>query len=89
MDSAVLIINSELRLPPAELQYRFARSGGPGGQHVNNGKTSDGSVQESDAKNALIVGSTLVVASKSKRSTKNFRWSAFVLQNPGYVGGEG
>ena len=34
MDSTLLIINSELRLPQSELQYRFARSGGPGGQHV-------------------------------------------------------
>jgi protein subunit release factor B len=34
MDSTFLLINSELVVPLAELQYRFARSGGPGGQHV-------------------------------------------------------
>lgn len=34
MDSTLLIINSELHLPQSEVQYRFARSGGPGGQHV-------------------------------------------------------
>ena len=39
MDSAFLIINSELHLPHSELQYRFARSGGPGGQHVNKTET--------------------------------------------------
>ena len=39
MDSTFLIINSELHLPLAELQYRFARSGGPGGQHVNKTET--------------------------------------------------
>ena len=39
MDSTFLIINAELQLPLAELQYRFARSGGPGGQHVNKTET--------------------------------------------------
>ncbi len=33
MDS--VIINSQLIIPGVELQYRTARSGGPGGQHVN------------------------------------------------------
>ena len=39
MDSTLLIINSELHLSLSELQYRFARSGGPGGQHVNKTET--------------------------------------------------
>jgi len=39
MDSALLIINSQLRLPQSEVQYRFARSSGPGGQHVNKTET--------------------------------------------------
>lgn len=30
-----LSINSHLRVPLAELRYQFARSSGPGGQHVN------------------------------------------------------
>jgi len=34
-----LIINSELRLPQSEVQYRTTRSGGPGGQHVNKTET--------------------------------------------------
>jgi ribosome-associated protein len=34
-----IIINSELRLPPSEVQYRTARSRGPGGQHVNKTET--------------------------------------------------
>jgi ribosome-associated protein len=39
MGSVLLIIDSELRLPRSEVQYRFARSGGPGGQHVNKTET--------------------------------------------------
>jgi ribosome-associated protein len=35
----VIIINSQLRLPPSEVQYRTARSRGPGGQHVNKTET--------------------------------------------------
>jgi ribosome-associated protein len=35
----VIIINSELRLPQSEVQYRTARSRGPGGQHVNKTET--------------------------------------------------
>jgi ribosome-associated protein len=30
-----VIINSRLSIPLTELRYRFTRSGGPGGQHVN------------------------------------------------------
>ncbi len=39
MDTLLIDINSELRLPRAELQYRFVRSSGPGGQHVNTSST--------------------------------------------------
>ena len=39
MDTAVLIINSGLRLPQAEVRYRTTRSSGPGGQHVNKTET--------------------------------------------------
>ena len=42
MASAVdntIIINSELRLPQAEVRYRTTRSSGPGGQHVNKTET--------------------------------------------------
>ncbi len=34
-----VIINSHLILPGAEVQYRTARSSGPGGQHVNKSET--------------------------------------------------
>jgi ribosome-associated protein len=34
-----IVINAELRLPRAEVQYRTARSRGPGGQHVNKTET--------------------------------------------------
>lgn len=30
-----IVINSKLTIPETELQYRTARSSGPGGQHVN------------------------------------------------------
>lgn len=39
MPANSLEITPELVLPVAELQYRFARSGGPGGQHVNKSET--------------------------------------------------
>jgi ribosome-associated protein len=39
MDTAVVVINSELRLPQAEVQYRTTRSSGPGGQHTNKTET--------------------------------------------------
>jgi ribosome-associated protein len=32
-------INDELRIPVAELRFRFSRSSGPGGQHVNRSET--------------------------------------------------
>jgi ribosome-associated protein len=38
VDNAI-IINSEVRLPQSEVQYRTARSSGPGGQHVNKTET--------------------------------------------------
>ena len=38
MESEFLPINDELTIPLAELQFRFSRSSGPGGQHVQ--KTS-------------------------------------------------
>ena len=34
-----IFINSELYIPHSELRYRFARSRGPGGQHVNKTET--------------------------------------------------
>jgi ribosome-associated protein len=34
-----LLINAQLTLPETELQYRTARSSGPGGQHVNKSET--------------------------------------------------
>lgn len=34
-----IIINSQLIIPNVEVQYRTARSSGPGGQHVNKNET--------------------------------------------------
>ncbi len=39
METLDLPINSHLRVPLAELHYQFARSSGPGGQHVNKAET--------------------------------------------------
>jgi ribosome-associated protein len=39
MTTLQLNINSHVRVPRAELHYRFVRSGGPGGQHVNTSAT--------------------------------------------------
>ena len=35
----VLPINDELAIPVSELRFRFSRSSGPGGQHVNKSET--------------------------------------------------
>ena len=37
--SDLLEISPSLAIPQAELQFRFSRSGGPGGQHVNKTET--------------------------------------------------
>lgn len=34
-DPDILTINSSLQIPASELKFRYARSSGPGGQHVN------------------------------------------------------
>lgn len=38
-DDDVLKVNRTLRIPVAELAWRFSRSGGPGGQHANTSDT--------------------------------------------------
>jgi len=39
MDEDLLIVNHELSIPMAELGFRFSRSSGPGGQHVQKSST--------------------------------------------------
>jgi ribosome-associated protein len=39
MDEDALRINNELAIPLSELSYRFSRSSGPGGQHVQKSAT--------------------------------------------------
>ena len=39
MDDDLLVINDHLSIPPAELSFRFSRSSGPGGQHVQKSST--------------------------------------------------
>jgi ribosome-associated protein len=38
--TAELVINERVRIPYAALTFRFARSSGPGGQHVNKSETA-------------------------------------------------
>jgi len=35
----LVVISDELAIPPIELRFRFSRSSGPGGQHVNRSET--------------------------------------------------
>ena len=37
--SELLVVNRSCRIPLGELQWRFSRSGGPGGQHANTADT--------------------------------------------------
>jgi len=39
VDEDLLIINDQVSIPPAELSFRFSRSSGPGGQHVQKSST--------------------------------------------------
>jgi ribosome-associated protein len=39
MESSRLVVNSWLSIPDAEIGVEYARSGGPGGQHVNKTET--------------------------------------------------
>ncbi len=39
MNDDVIIINEQVRIPAAELQFRFSTSSGPGGQHANRAAT--------------------------------------------------
>ena len=34
-EDVMLVVNSRIRIPPAELEFTYARSSGPGGQNVN------------------------------------------------------
>jgi ribosome-associated protein len=38
-DDDVLVVNRSCTIPLSELQWRFSRSGGPGGQHANTADT--------------------------------------------------
>jgi len=39
MNDSIVHITDTVSIPMSELQFRFARSGGPGGQHVNRSAT--------------------------------------------------
>ena len=39
MTDQFLFISNQLQIPTSELSYRYSRSGGPGGQHVNTSAT--------------------------------------------------
>ena len=38
-DDSLIIINEQVSIPTAELQFRFSTSSGPGGQHANRSAT--------------------------------------------------
>jgi ribosome-associated protein len=39
VDTGLLVVNRGLKIPVSELDFRYSRSGGPGGQHVNTSST--------------------------------------------------
>ncbi len=39
MDENTLFITEQLKIPTSEIRYRYSRSSGPGGQHVNRSET--------------------------------------------------
>ncbi len=39
LDENVLVVNEQVRIPLAELEFRFSTSSGPGGQHANRSAT--------------------------------------------------
>src|SRR5437870_1507720 len=39
VDETIVVINDQLSIPRAELEYKASRAGGPGGQHVNTSST--------------------------------------------------
>ena len=62
-----LEVSPALTIPAAELRWRFSRSSGPGGQHVN---TSDSRVELSwniDDSTALSEGQRLILAARLKQ----------------------
>jgi ribosome-associated protein len=49
----MLEVNAQIRIPPEELEWSYARAGGPGGQNVN--KVSSKAVLRWDVRNSLSV----------------------------------
>lgn len=82
-----LVVTPELTIPAAELEWRFSRSSGPGGQHVNTTDTrvalswnvADSAVLSDDQrtkllqrlKSRLITGALVVTASEQRSQLRN------------------
>lgn len=82
-----LVVTPELTIPAAELEWRFSRSSGPGGQHVNTTDTRvalswnvAGSAVLSDEQrtkllqrlnNRLVAGAVVVTASEQRSQLRN------------------
>lgn len=82
-----LVVTPELTIPAAELEWRFSRSSGPGGQHVNTTDTRvalswnvAGSAVLSDEQRTkllqrlnkrLIAGAVVVTASEQRSQLRN------------------
>ncbi|MHA7306492.1 alternative ribosome rescue aminoacyl-tRNA hydrolase ArfB [Arthrobacter sp. TMN-49] len=86
-----LEVTPTLTIPAAELNWRFSRSSGPGGQHVNTSDSrvellwniADSAVLSEEQREMLLarlgrrlVGSTITVASSEQRSQLRNRESA-------------
>ena len=82
-----LVVTPELTIPAAELEWRFSRSSGPGGQHVNTTDTrvalswnvADSAVLSDDQRTKLlqrlksrqIAGALVVTASEQRSQLRN------------------
>ncbi|MBD7994333.1 aminoacyl-tRNA hydrolase [Arthrobacter sp. Sa2CUA1] len=82
-----LLVSSELTIPASELEWRFSRSSGPGGQHVNTtdsrvalswNVTDSGALSEDQRtkllqrlKRRMIAGTLVVTASEQRSQLRN------------------
>jgi ribosome-associated protein len=74
-----LEVTRSLTIPAAELQWRFSRSSGPGGQHVNTSDSrvqlswsvADSAVLDDDQRERLGAGTITVTVSEQRSQLRN------------------